>query len=240
MNETEPVVKQILSLFNALLHTILLNSFIIVFYDFKVIDDIYRDYSLSELAHSFEAVITQNRHDARNNRHCDARFAAVLNPLVEDIIVVKKLGYYEVSTSIDFCLKILYIVGSRSRTQVYLRVASHADCEKITVILSNKSDKIYSIIKAVVIVDPVLSASGWIASKGQKISYALSLCLIKALNYLFSGHERASDVHQHINAHVLLNMRTQFEGNFRCHSTSVPSYIYPKWVSFRHSVNSFY
>jgi hypothetical protein len=203
-----------------------------------VIDDLLRDYSLCKLAHTFEAVITQNRHDARNHRHCDARFTAVLDPFVEDVIVVKKLGDYEVSASINFCLQVFYVVGSRSRAKVDLGVASHTDGEKITVIFSDKSDQIYGIIKSVFIVDPVICASGWVASEGQQISDAHSLRLIKAFDDLLSRHKRASDVHQYINAHVFLDVRTQFEGDVRCHTACVPSYVYPKWVSLRHAVNS--
>lgn len=173
-----------------------------------MIDDLLRDYSLGELAHTFEAVIAQNRHDARNHRHSDARFTAVLDPFVEDVIVVKKLGDYKVSTSINFCLQMFYVVGSRSRTKVNLGVASHADGEKITVIFPYKSDQVYGIIKSVFIVDPIICASGRVASEGQKISDAHSLRLIEALNDLFSGHERASDMHQHIDAHVFLDVRT--------------------------------
>jgi hypothetical protein len=51
-------MKQILSLLDALLHTILLDSFIIVFDNLELIYDILWDYSLSELAHAFEAVVT--------------------------------------------------------------------------------------------------------------------------------------------------------------------------------------
>ena len=203
-----------------------------------MIDDFLRDYSLGELAHTFEAVIAQNRHDARNHRHCNARFTAVLDPFVEDVIVVKKLGDNEVSASINFCLQVFYVVGSRSRAKVDLGVASHADREKITVIFPNKSDQVYGIIKSVFIVDPVICTSGRVASEGQKISYAHSLCLIEAFDDLLSGHERASDVHQHIDAHVFLDVRTQFEGDVRCHTACVPSYVYPKWVSLRHAVNS--
>jgi hypothetical protein len=58
MNEAESVVKQILRLLDALLHTILLDSFIIVFDNLELIYDILWDYSLSELAHAFEAVVT--------------------------------------------------------------------------------------------------------------------------------------------------------------------------------------
>lgn len=58
MYEAESVMKQILSLLDALLHTILLDSFIIVFDNLELIYDILWDYSLSELAHAFEAVVT--------------------------------------------------------------------------------------------------------------------------------------------------------------------------------------
>jgi hypothetical protein len=59
-----------------------------------------------------ESLITEDRHDTRNNLAVNANSPAVFYPLVEDVVVIEELGDNKISSRIHLFLKEANIIIS--------------------------------------------------------------------------------------------------------------------------------
>ena len=87
-----------------------------------------------------------------------------------------------------------------------LRVACNTDAEVVPVLRSNKLYQINCEVKSVFLENPVCGTSRRVSSESKKVTDALSFRLVKAFNNLLTSHVCASDMHQHVNLHILLNV----------------------------------
>lgn len=103
MDETVSMLEQVLGLLDALLNAVVLDSLVIVLNNFEMLNDLPWHDSLCELAHTLEAVVTEDWHDTWNYRAVDTSLTAVFHPFVKDFVVVKELSDDEIGSRIDFC-----------------------------------------------------------------------------------------------------------------------------------------
>ena len=142
MNEPMSARNQILRLLDAILHPKRLNILIVHFQLLKALQDVLRDLCLRELAHSMEAIVAEDRHDARNDFTVYSSVATVSDPIVEYLIVEKQLSYHEIRPRVDLFFEIANVIFSRGRLEVNFGVARHADAEEIAVFLFNEAHQI--------------------------------------------------------------------------------------------------
>ena len=110
VNEAETMGHQVFGLLDRKINTTLLHSLIVGLNGLQEIKYFIWDYSLCEFKHAFESVVAENGHDAWNNQTVYASSTTVIDPLVEDFVLEKKLGDDEVSASINFFFQIFDVV----------------------------------------------------------------------------------------------------------------------------------
>lgn len=126
-----------------------------------------------------ESIIAKNRHDARDNRYVDSDFFAILDPLVENFVIVEELGDNEFSSCIYFVFQILNVVLSALCLQMHLWVSSASNTEIVSIVFLNEFYQINCIIESVFYWFPVSFSKRWISSKGQQVSYSKNFSLNK-------------------------------------------------------------
>jgi len=204
----------------------------------KCVRDEFGDDSLRKLAHALEAFIAEDGHDAGDDGDCDASSAAVVDPLVKDVVVVEELGYDEVGARVDLLLQVLDVIFARCRCQVDLRVASDADGEPVAIRLLDELDEVCGVVEAIVVVDPVGGAAGRVASQCEQVADAELLRPVEAVNDLFSCHKRTRDVHQDVHVHIFLNVAAELKRDIRGDAACIPRDIDPEGVGLRHAVDT--
>lgn len=137
VNKLVTFCNQIVGLLYTKLDTIGLDCLIVCLDFFETNKNFFRHLGLSEFAHSVEAVVTENRHDSRNDLTLDACETAIPDPIVENLIVEEELGNDEISSSIHLFLQVANVVLSRRGLQMHFGVPSHTDAEEISVFLTN-------------------------------------------------------------------------------------------------------
>ena len=85
-----------------------------------------------------ESLVTKNGHDSRDYLALDPCLSAVFDPLVENVVVVEELSYYEVSSSIYLFLEIADVICTTCSIEMDFRIASHSNAEEVSVLLSNE------------------------------------------------------------------------------------------------------
>ena len=135
MNEPMATRNQILRLLHAILHPKRLNVLIVHFQLLKALKDVLWDLRLRELAHSVEAIVSEDWHDAGNDFTGDSSVATVSEPIMENLIVEKQLSYHEICSRVHLLFEIPNVIFSRGRLKMNFGVARHADAEEVAVLL---------------------------------------------------------------------------------------------------------
>ena len=121
---------------------------------------------------------------------------------------------------------------------MHLRVPSNTNAEKVAIFLANELDEIRGVIETILDCDPVCGTSWWVTSEGKQISDAQFACLVEALANFVTRHIGASDVHEDIEAAVLLDMVAQVERDVTRHTASVPCDVNPERIRLPHSLDA--
>lgn len=114
-----------------------------------------------------ESVISKDGHDAWDDLTSDASLSAILNPLVEKVVVIEQLSDDEISTGLYLLLEIPNIVLTVLGREMNLWVASDSDAEEVTVLLLDEFHQVHCIVEPILNWDPVSSTSGRVASQGK-------------------------------------------------------------------------
>ena len=101
------------------------------------------------------------------------------------------------------------------------RVASYYNTEVITIVLFDESDKIDSVVKAVLLVHPIGLADWWVSSQSEDVSNATFFGLhyktraygFKCFDNLFTRHEGTCQVHEDIQPGKVLQMIAQVKSD---------------------------
>lgn len=155
-----------------------------------------------------KSLIAKNGHDARYYLTCNARLSAVLDPLIEQIIVVEQLCDNEVCSVVDLLFQVHDVINSTLCLQMNLWVSSNSNAEIVSVLFSDEFHQVTRIVEAVLYRDPVSGTSWWVASQSKQVSDAqllglltekhkstMRMYLVKRLKDLVSSHVCAGDVH---------------------------------------------
>lgn len=110
MDEAEASQDEVIGLLHSKLYAKGLDCLIITLQLFKALHDLRRHFSLREFAHSLEAVVAVDGHDARQDFTLDAGSATVSDPVKENLVVEEELGDDEVSPSIHLLLQVADII----------------------------------------------------------------------------------------------------------------------------------
>ena len=79
---------------------------------------------------------------------------------------------------------------------------------------------------------------GGVASEGEQILDAELTRLIEAFLDLITSHVGACDVHEDVEAAVLLNVMAEVEGDVTCAASCAPGDVNPEWVRLAHALDS--
>lgn len=229
---------QIFGLLHTKLDAIGLDCLIVCLDFFETNQNLFRHLGLSELAHSVEAVIAENRHDSRNDLTLDASDTAVPDPIVENLIVKEELCNDEISSSIHLFLQVTNVVLSRRGLQMHFGVPSHTDAEEVTVLLTNVFNEICGVIESIFGCYPIGSTSRRVSAKGEQVSDAKLARFIKGFFDLVACHVGARDVHEDVEAAVLLDMVTEVQSDVTRGAASVPGDVNPERIGLAHALDS--
>ena len=89
-----------------------------------------------------EAFITKDGHDARDDLAFDASSAAVLDPLIKQVVVIEELSDDKVGTGVYLFFKVSDIILTGLCLEMYFWVASDTDTEEVAVFLSDELDQV--------------------------------------------------------------------------------------------------
>ena len=81
---------------------------------------------------------------------------------------------------------------------MHLRVACDTDTEEISVFLFDVANQVDCIVKAIFLCDPICGTSRWVSPQSKQVLDAQVTSLVEACLDLFSVHEGAGDVHEHV------------------------------------------
>jgi hypothetical protein len=145
-----------------------------------------------------EAFIPEDGHDARDDLALDASSAAVLDPLIKQVIVVEELCDDEVCPSVHLLLKVPDIILAGLCLKMYFGVAGDTNAEEVTIPLSDELHQVTSIVKPVLNGNPVSGTTRWVTSQRKEILDPKLLCLVERLEDFISSHIGACNVHEDI------------------------------------------
>ena len=195
--------------------------------------------SFRKLEHPVEPVVAEDGHDSRNDLTLDSSLTTVSHPVVEDLVLKEELRDHEVSSRIHLLLQVPDVVFSGRCLEMHLRIASYADTKEVSVFLLDVAHQVHSIVEAILLGHPICGTSRWIAPQGQQVLDAQVSGLVQASLDLLSVHECACEVHEDVEAGVLLNVRAKFECDVTCDATCIPGDVNPKWIGLSHPLDSF-
>lgn len=115
MDEAEAVGDEVTGLLHSKLDSKGLDSLVVALQLFKTLQDLSWHLGLSELAHSLEAIVAENWHDAGEDLALDASPSAVGDPVKENLVFKEELGDDEVGPSVHLFLQVANVVIARSR-----------------------------------------------------------------------------------------------------------------------------
>jgi len=165
VDKPEALFYQVLSLCHSVLYAESLHCLVISFDLLETFKYVGRYHCFCELAHSVEAVVTENGHNSRNDFTLDSCSATVRNPIVENLVIIEKLRDDKVCPSIYFLFQVVNVIFAGSCLEMDLGVAGHSNTEEVPVLFSDELHKVNRVIKAIFCRHPVSRASRRITSE---------------------------------------------------------------------------
>ena len=124
-----------------------------------------------------ESLVAEDRHYSRDNLALDPDRPAIIDPLIEEFIVIEELCDYEVRACIHLLFKVANVVLKALGFQMFLGVASYTDAEIVSIFLSDELYQVNCIVETIFDGNPVGLALGRVTSQSKQIANTELLCL---------------------------------------------------------------